>query len=103
MNTNKAAYWIALGVLALGLNSEYQQGRFETLHRIAGQADSALWQISMRAKGTLALAKILMGREDFPTDNLLASADRAGMTTAEHGIRLRAPAGTRLEETERPW
>jgi len=26
MDTNKAAYWIALGVLALGLNNEYRQG-----------------------------------------------------------------------------
>src|SRR5271166_6064138 len=79
MNTNKAAYWIALGVLALGLNSEYQQGRFEALHRIAGRADSALCQISMRAKDTLALARILRGREDLPADNLLASADPAEM------------------------
>jgi|SRR5271166_237011 len=79
MNTNKAAYWIALGVLALGLNSEYQQGRFEALHRIAGRADSALCQISMRAKDTLALARILRGREDLPADNLLASADQAEM------------------------
>ena len=38
MNTNKAAYWIALGVLALGLNSEYQHGRFVALHRVAGRA-----------------------------------------------------------------
>ena len=79
MNTNKAAYWIVLGVLALGLNSEYQNGRFVALHRIANRADSALCQISMRAEQTLAVAKLLMSHDGSPVDNLLASADTAEM------------------------
>ena len=79
MNTNKAAYWIVLGVLALGLNSEYQNGRFVALHRIANRADSALCQISVRAEQTLAVAKLLMSRDGSPVDNLLASANTAEM------------------------
>jgi len=33
MDANKAGYWIAVGVLALGLNSEYRHGNFVALHR----------------------------------------------------------------------
>jgi len=83
MNTNKAAYWIALGVLALGLNSEYQHGRFVTLHRVAAHAGSALCRISTRAEQALAVARILASREELPVDKLLASADAAEMARAQ--------------------
>jgi hypothetical protein len=77
MDTNKAAYWIALGVLALGLNSEYQQGHFVTLHRVAGRAGSVLCRLSTRAEQTLASARVLTSHEGFQVDTLLASADRS--------------------------
>ena len=48
MDANKAAYWIALGVLALGLNSEYRRGNFEPLHRVASRAET--WCIRSRAR-----------------------------------------------------
>jgi hypothetical protein len=83
MNTNKAAYWIALGVLALGLNSEYQHGRFVALHRVAGRASSVLCQISTRAEQALAFARILASREELPVDNLLASAGGAEMARVQ--------------------
>jgi hypothetical protein len=83
MNTNKAAYWIALGVLALGLNSEYKQGNFVALHRVAERADSLLCQISAeissRAEQTVAVAKVLMLRDRFQAEALLASKDSAEM------------------------
>ena len=79
MDTNKAAYWIALGVLALGLNSEYQQGHFPALHRVAGRAGSVLCRLSTRAEQTLAKARVLTIREGFQVDSLLASADRREM------------------------
>jgi hypothetical protein len=75
MDTNKAAYWIALGVLVLGLNSEYRQGKFVALHRVAGRADSMICQIATRAEQTLAVARALTTREESPADNLLASTD----------------------------
>ena len=83
MNTNKAAYWIALGVLALGLNSEYQRGRFVALHRVAKNASSVLCGISTRAEQALAVARILTSREGSLPDNLLASADAAEMARAQ--------------------
>ena len=83
MDTNKAAYWIALGVLALGLNSEYQHGRFVALHRVAERADSGLCRITARAEQTLAFARVPRSREGFPVDDLVAEADASKMTRAE--------------------
>jgi hypothetical protein len=83
MDTNKAAYWIALGVLALGLNSEYRQGNFVALHRAAERAGSVLCQISTRAEQTVALALGITGRDEFAADSLLAVNDGAEMARTE--------------------
>jgi hypothetical protein len=79
MNTNNAVYWIALGVLALGLNSEYQHGKFAALHRVAERADSVLCQITTHAEQTLAVATGLTSRGDRAVDDLLASTAGAEM------------------------
>lgn len=73
MNTNKAAYWIAVGALALGLNSEYRHGNFMPLHRIADRAGSAMCRITARAEKTLAIAKFLAGPEVGLPETLVAS------------------------------
>ena len=75
MDANKAAYWIALGVLALGLNSEYRQGNFVTLHKVAEQAGSVACRITARAEKTLALAMGRVDRGGRTADSLLASAE----------------------------
>jgi hypothetical protein len=82
MDTNKAAYWIALGVLALGLNSEYQHGRFVALHRVSEYASSALCRMATRAEQTLAVARVLASRERFPVDGLSAASGGAEMARA---------------------
>ena len=83
MNTNKAAYWIALGVLALGLNSEYRHGSFVTLHRAVDRADSVLCRIATRAEETLAVARVRARHEDFPADGLFAATDRAELARVQ--------------------
>ncbi len=83
MNSNTVAYWIALGVLALGLHSEYRQGNFETLHRVADRADSVLCRLSTRAERTLVAARALTGRREFTADDLLASTDADEMSRVE--------------------
>jgi maltooligosyltrehalose synthase len=72
MDTNKAAYWIALGVLALGLNSEYQHGSFAGLHRVSEYAGSTFCRMVARAEQTLAVARVLARGERFPVDGLVA-------------------------------
>jgi len=96
MNTNKAAYWIALGVLALGLNSEYRQGNFVAVHRVADRAGVVLCQIATRAERTLAVARVLANREALPTDDLFAVSDRAEMAR-EQAEMLREQAQDRAE------
>jgi hypothetical protein len=83
MDTNKAAYWIALGVFALALNSEYQHGRFVPLHRVAEHAGSALCRMATRAEQTVAVARVFTSRERFTADDLLAASDGAEMARAQ--------------------
>jgi hypothetical protein len=59
MNTDKTMYWVALGVLALGLHSEYRNGRFSAIHHVASQAESTLCRLVTSAEQTLATARIL--------------------------------------------
>ena len=82
MDTNKAAYWVALGVLALGLNSEYQHGNFVALHQVAERAGSTVCRISTRAEQTL-MALGITGREALPADDLVAASDRVEMARDE--------------------
>jgi len=82
MDTNKAAYWIALGVFALGLNSEYQHGRFVALHRVSEHAGSTLCRMATRAEQTLA-ARVLASRERFPVDGLSAATGGAEMAQGQ--------------------
>jgi len=62
MNTNKLTYWLALGVFALGLRSEYESGRFPAFHRVADHAGSALCRIASRAEQTVALVRVTSNR-----------------------------------------
>jgi len=82
MNTNKAAYWIILGVLALGLNSEYRHGNFVTLHHAAARAHSAFCSASTRVEQTLADAGLLTHRR-FAAHDLLASKEGTNMARVQ--------------------
>jgi hypothetical protein len=99
MDTNKAAYWIALGVLALGLNSEYRHGSFVALHRVAEHAGSALCKMATRAEQTLAVARVLVRSERFPVDGLIAATDGAEVARAQEEL-LREQA---RDEAELLW
>lgn len=83
MNTDKAAYWIALGVLVLGLSSEYRHGNFVALHRVAERTGFLLCRIATRAEQTLAVARVLTSRGGFPVDSALVSASRVEMARAQ--------------------
>ena len=83
MNTNKVMYWLVLGVFALGLHSEYRNGRFPAIHRLADHAESALCRIATRAERTVALARVLTSPQPFAADDLLASARDREFAQAE--------------------
>src|ERR1700675_3927913 len=96
MDTNKAAYWIALGVFALALNSEYQHGRFVALHRVAEHAGSALCRMATRAEQTVAVARVLVRSDGSWMDDLPAATGGAEMARAQGGL-LRDQAGDEAE------
>ena len=47
MASNKAYYWVALAVLVLGLNSEYQRGRMQPLHRLVSRSAATVNCLAM--------------------------------------------------------
>ena len=96
MDTNKAAYWIALGVLALGLNSEYQNGNFVAVHRVAERAGSVLCGVSSRAQQSLAVAFGMTNREKFRADDLVAANEGREVARAEAEM-VREQARARAE------
>jgi hypothetical protein len=96
MDTNKTAYWVALGVFALALNSEYRHGSFVTLHRVSEFAGSALCRMAAHAEQTLAVARVLTSREPFPVDDRPVAADGAEMARAQ-GELLRDQARDEAE------
>jgi len=83
MNTNKAAYWIILGVVALGLNSEYRHGNFAPVHRVAGRAESAFCRLAGGAERALETAAILSNRGRAVAHNLFASKEETEMARAQ--------------------
>ena len=92
MNTNKALYWIALGVFALGLNSEYQNGNLPFAHRVADRAEAVLCRIATRAEQSLAIARVLTGRpaSQFSSDDEFVARRQAEVARvmAEHQAQL---------------
>src|SRR5436190_16755711 len=87
---NKALYWIALGVFAFGLNSEYQQGNLSLAHRIAGHAGAVLCKIATRAEQTLAVARVLTGSQQSSVDNQFIALQQAEVdrALAEHQAEI---------------
>jgi len=83
MNTNKIMYWLVLGVFAIGLHSEYRNGRFPAIHRLADHAESTLCRMVTHAEQTVALARVLTSPQPFATDELLASARDQEFAQAE--------------------
>jgi hypothetical protein len=83
MNTNKLMYWLVLGVFALGLHSEYRNGRFPAIHRVAEHAESTLCRIVTRAEQTVALARVLTSPQPLAADDLFASSRDREMAQGE--------------------
>ena len=107
MNSIKTAYWIALAVFALALNSEYHNGKFPVLHRIAGRAGSTICRITTRAENTLAIARLFISHPTTPAGDLLASAREmaenqiAENRVAENQADLREAIGEQVSEQVR--
>ena len=100
---NKALYWIALGVFALGLNSEYQKGRLQFAHRVADRAEAILCQVAARAEQTWAVARVLSGRQEFRVDDqfLALQQTEVDRVMAEHQADLAHARALREADMDR--
>ena len=58
--THKAWYWLAAGVLALGLNGYYQDGGFQGLHRLAAQTTGAVSEARAQFREVATLAEVAL-------------------------------------------
>jgi hypothetical protein len=63
MRTDKAWYWLAVGVLALGLNGAYQDGQLGWAHVLADRATGAVERATLRGEHFLTMAQVMLGRE----------------------------------------
>jgi hypothetical protein len=102
---SKALYWIALGVFALGLNSEYQKGNLPLAHRVADRAESVLCRIATRAEQTLAVAGVLTRRSapEFRLDDQFLARQQAEVdrVMAEHQAELERAMDLRQADLDR--
>lgn len=62
MRTNGAWYWLAAGVLALGLNGAYQDGQLGTLHCLTSRATIAMERAAERGLRLVTVAEVMLGR-----------------------------------------
>jgi len=62
MASDRAWYWLAAGVLALGLNGAYQDGEFQWVHRLANHSACLMERASGEGLRMLATAEVMLGR-----------------------------------------
>jgi len=62
MASEKAWYWLAAGVLALGLNGAYQDGQFGWAHGIVDRSMSLVERASERGLSFASMAEVMLGR-----------------------------------------
>lgn len=79
---SKALYWMALGVFALGLNSEYHKGNLPLAHRVADHAGAAFCRVAAKAEQTWALAQVLTGHQGFSVGDQFLSKQQAEVEQA---------------------
>jgi hypothetical protein len=62
MRPDKAWYWLAAGVLALGVNGAYQDGQLGWAHGLADRAAYLMERASERSLRLVTMAEVLLGR-----------------------------------------
>jgi hypothetical protein len=62
MAYEKGWFWMAAGVLALGLNGAYQDGEFQWVHAAAQRSVHAIEQASDQASRVIDVAEVMLGR-----------------------------------------
>jgi hypothetical protein len=90
MTSNRAWYWLAAGVLALGLNGAYQDGEFSWAHCLVDRSMSSLQRGAERGHELLAMAEIMLGRTPEAAERAEAAVDRSEAVLDRTQARLEA-------------
>jgi hypothetical protein len=75
MTSNRAWYWMAAGVLALGLNGAYQDGEFSWAHCLVDRSMGLFQRISDHGREFVAMAEIMLGRMPEARDRAQAAVE----------------------------
>jgi hypothetical protein len=76
MASEKGWYWLAAGVLALGLNGAYQDGQFGWAHSIADRSLEVVERASGRGMGFVTAAEVMLGRNPAAVGQMEAALGR---------------------------
>jgi len=95
MNTQKAAYWLALALFGLALHSEYQRGAFPRLQQTVNRASSEACHLTAQARQAVFMARLLAGDRKLRPEDLVAQAN------ARELVEAQAEVSQALEEQAR--
>jgi len=70
MASEKAMYWLAVGVFAIGLTNSYQQGRFVRVHEFADHVALSAERAAQNGLSKIAMAEVMMGRNPVEVSRL---------------------------------
>jgi hypothetical protein len=82
MANEKAMYWLAVGVVALGVNSAFQDREVQWTQKLADHSAAAVERIAERGLDTLAMAETVLGRNPAESTRLQAALGRLQAKTA---------------------
>lgn len=105
MASDKAWYWLAAGVLALGINGAYQDGEFQWAHRIADRSAVMVQQVRNEGCRLVAIAETFLGRDssgfERAQDQLARVQDRLSHRQMERMQRQMEMAQYQVERAQR--
>jgi hypothetical protein len=82
MASDKGLYWIALGVLALGLSNSLVNQHTGCFRSLAARAAATAQSLSAKAMDCMAMADALLGRSQATVARTQAAVDRAQVRMA---------------------
>jgi len=82
MATEKGMYWLAVGVLAIGLNSTLQDREAQWAHEFAARATAVAGNVMQRGLDYAIMAEAMLGRDPADSPRLQAALGRLQAKTA---------------------
>jgi len=88
MATEKGMYWLAVGILAIGLNSTLQKHEIQWAHEFATHARAVAGTVAQRGLDYAIMAEAMLGRDPADSPRLQAALGRLQGKTARMQANL---------------